>query len=130
MTTPAKAPLRNGLRDISVDEFWRDPLIVVELLRAKLDELPIDARRTPKFDEQMRTTLELLGAIAARRYTRISLLATLDLLYAAHYFLLLTDPKPDSETGGYNDDAEVFQRAFLKHEEEIHAFQNWLREQS
>src|SRR5258707_5602177 len=80
-----KAPLRNGLRDISMDEFWKDPLIVVETLQQKLEELPIDHKKNPRFAEQMRTALELLRAIGTRRYGKISCLAALDVLQAAHY---------------------------------------------
>ena len=128
MTTSAKkTPLRNGLRDISMDEFWKDPLIVVQTLQQKLDGLPIDRREYPKFAQQMGTVLELLRAIGTRRYGRISLLPAVDLFQAAHYFLLLTDRKPDSEAGGYRDDAEVFHQAFTKHELELREFESWLR---
>jgi len=124
-----KVPLRNGLRDISMDEFWKDPLIVVDTLQQKLADLPIDQKKNPRFADQMATALELLRAVGTRRFGKISFLATLDILQAAHYFLLLTDRTPDSQAGGYKDDAEVLQKAFAEHDAEIQEFRTWLREQ-
>ena len=129
MTTIRKAPVRHGLRDITMDEFWKDPLIVVDTLRQKLEALPIDPKKNPQFGRQMSTALELLRAIGTRRYGKISFLATLDLLQAAHYFLLLGDRTPDSQQDGYKDDAEVLDQAFTKHEAEIREFQHWLQAQ-
>ena len=127
--TARKAPVRNGLRDVSMDEFWKEPLIVVDTIQQKLAGLPIDPKKNPRFAKQMSTALELLRAIGTRRYGRISFLATLDLLQAAHYFLLLGDRKPDSQNEGYRDDAEVLHQAFTKHEAEIQEFERWLQGQ-
>ena len=126
----SKAPLRNGLRDVLMDDFWRDPMIVVDTLHQKLNGLPIDKKKNPRFAQEMSTTLELLRAIGTRRYGKISFLATLDLLQAAHYFLLLPDRTPDSEADGYKDDAEMLHQAFTKHAGEIHDFESWFRVQS
>ena len=131
MTTSAKkAPIRNGLRDISMDEFWKDPLVVVEAIHEKLQAIPIDAKNSPRFAAQMRTAQELLRALGTRRYGRVSCLAAVDLLQAAHYFLVLGDRTPDSRQGGYKDDAEVLNRVFTKHAAEIHDFEAWLKAQS
>ena len=127
--TARKAPVRNGLRDVSMDEFWKEPLIVVDTIQQKLAGLPIDPKKNPRFAKQMSTALELLRAIGTRRYGRISFLATLDLLQAAHYFLLLGDRKPDSQNEGYRDDAEVLHQAFTKHEAELQEFERWLQGQ-
>lgn len=130
MTTPAKkAPIRNGLRDISMDELWKDPLIVVETIHEKLQAVPIDSKKTPRFAAQMSIAQELLRALGTRRYGRISCLAALDLLQAAHYFLVLGDSNPDSQDGGYTDDAEALNQVFTKHEAEIHEFEAWLQAQ-
>jgi hypothetical protein len=130
MTTKvSRAPIRNGLRDISMDDFWKDPLIVVDILHQKLKALPIDAKKDPQFAKEMSTVLELLRAIGLRRYGVISLFATLDLFQAAHYFLLLGDKTPDSQDGGYKDDAEVLHRVFTTHETEIREFERWLQRQ-
>jgi len=72
---------------------------------------------------------ELLFALGTRRYTALSLLATVDILQAVDYFLVLDDFTPDSRKDGYADDAEIMHRAFVKHESEIRAFQEWLRVQ-
>jgi hypothetical protein len=128
-TIVRKTPIRNGLRDISMDDFWKDPLIVVETIQQKLKGLPIDPQKSPAFAKEMSTVMELLRAIGTRRYGKISFLASLDLLQAAHYFLVLGDRKPDSQTGGYTDDAEVLHQAFLKHPTEIREFEQWLRAQ-
>jgi len=124
-----KAPLRNGLRDVLMDDFWKDPLIVVDTLHQKLNGLPIDKKKNPTLAQEMRTALELLRAVGTRRYGKISFLAILDLLQAAHYFLLLSDRTPDSEEDGYKDDAEVLHQAFSKHVEEIREFEAWFRGQ-
>ncbi len=128
-TIVRKTPIRNGLKDISMDEFWKDPLIVVETIQQKLKALPIDALKHPLFAKEMDTAKELLRAIGTRRYGKISFLASLDLLQAAHYFLVLGDRKPDSEEGGYKDDAEVLHQAFVKHQTEMREFEQWLRTQ-
>ena len=125
-----KAPLRNGLRDISMEEFWKDPLIVVETVPQKLNELPIDTKKNPSLAKQIGTALELFRAVGMRRYGNISVLATLDLMQAAHYFLWLGDRNPDSQSDGYKDDAEIFQRAFTRHEREIRDFEQWLQTHS
>src|SRR6266567_2890550 len=88
ITTAKKTPLRNGLRDISMDDFWKDPLIVADTLHQKLNALPINPKKHPGLGNQMSTVIELLRAIGTRRYGRISLLAALDFFQAAHYFLL------------------------------------------
>ena len=93
-----KAPLRNGLHDISMEEFWKDPLIVVETVRQKLNDLPIDTKKNPSLAKQIGTALELFRAVGMRRYGNISVLATLDLMQAAHYFLWLGDRNPDSQS--------------------------------
>src|SRR5437868_2298009 len=128
--TTSKAPLRNGLKDISMDDFWKDPLIVVETVQQKLTELPIDRKKHPTFGKEMNIALELLRAIGTKRYGRISFLASLDLLQAAHYFLWLGDRKPDSQQDGYKDDAEILHQAFTRHELEIREFEQWLRTHS
>jgi len=129
ITATRKTPLRNGLRDISMDEFWKDPLVVADTLHEKVNGLPINPARHPKMVQQMSTLIELLRAIGRRRYGRISLLAAMDLFQAAHYFLLLADQKPDSQDNGYKDDAEVLDQAFTKHAAEIREFETWLRAQ-
>ena len=129
-TTAKKAPVRNGLRDVSMDEFWKDPFIVVETVQQKLKALPIDRKKDPAFAAQMSTAVELLRAIASRRYGRISVLAALDLFRAAHYFLWLGDTEPDSHNGGYKDDAVVFEQVFSRHAAEIREFEEWFRAHS
>ena len=37
-----KAPIRNGLRDITVEEFWKYPLIMSRAVDAKLQRLPVN----------------------------------------------------------------------------------------
>ena len=125
-----KVPLRNGLQDVLVEDFWKDPLIVVDTIHQKLNALPIDRKKNPGFAEQMGTTSELLRAVAMRRYGRVSFLALVDLLKAAHYFLLLGDRKPDSETDGYKDDAELLHQTFSRHAAEIGEFERWFRAQA
>ena len=129
ITTVRKTPLRNGLQDISMDDFWKDPLIVADTLHEKVNALPINPARHPKLAQQMSALIELLRAIGRRRYGRISLLAAMDLFQAAHYFLLLADQKPDSQDNGYKDDAEVLDQVFTKHAVEIREFETWLRAQ-
>jgi hypothetical protein len=129
ITTARKAPLRNGLRDISMDDFWKDPLIVADTLHEKLNGLPINPARHPKLAQQISTLIELLRAIGRRRYGRFSLLAAMDFFQAAHYFLLLADRKPDSQDNGYKDDAEILDQAFTKHAAEMREFEAWLRTQ-
>ena len=125
-TSLKKAPIRNGLRDISMDEFWKDPLIVVDALEQKLRGLPINAKKDPEFARQMKTAVELLRATGTRRYGKISVLAAMDIFQAAHYFLLLADRNPDSQDGGYDDDAAVMQQAFARHTAELREFERWL----
>ena len=112
-----------------MDEFWKDPLVVAETIHEKLQAVPIDPKRIPRFAAQMSTTQELLRALGTRRYGRISCLAALDVLQAAHYFLVLGDRNPDSQDGGYKDDAEVLNQVFTKHASEIHEFEGWLQTQ-
>jgi len=130
ITTARKAPLRNGLRDISMDDFWKDPLVVADTLHEKLNALPINPAKHPKLAQQVNRLIELLRALGRRRYGRISLLAATDLFQAAHYFLLLADQKPDSQDNGYKDDAEVLDQTFAKHAAEIREFEAWLRTQA
>jgi len=125
-TSVKKAPIRNGLRDISMDEFWKDPQVIADAVHEKLQAIPIDPKRYPRFAAQMGTTLELLRALATRRYGKISCLAALDLLQAAHYFLELGDRTPDSQADGYKDDAEVLNQVFTKHAAEIREFERSL----
>src|SRR5689334_10625284 len=86
ITTARKAPLRNGLRDISMDDFWKDPLVVADTLHEKLNALPINPAKHPKLAQQVNRLIELLRALGRRRYGRISLLAATDFFQSAHYF--------------------------------------------
>ena len=124
MITP-KAPLRNGLRDISMSEFWKDPLVVADNVERKLAELPIDRRKFPEFARQMAEVTFLLRAIGQRQYGSISLLAVLDILLAVDYFLVLQDELPDSLDSGYEDDARKLAAVFAKHQAELNEFRVW-----
>jgi len=126
-TNAQKSPVRNGLKDISVDEFWKNPFLLVEALQEKLNGVPVDVKLYPGLSEEIQLFKELLSAFAARRYGAISLLAIIDVLQAVDYFLVLNDFNPDSRDHGYDDDAEVVHRAFIKHEVEMCAFKKWLR---
>jgi len=126
---PRKSPVVNGLRDISMGEFWQNPLVPAETLREKLNGSPVDAKQFPQLAKEIQVVQELLFALGTRRYAAISVLATLDILQAVNYFLVLDDFTPDSRKDGYADDAEVVHRVFVKHEIEIRAFQEWLRVQ-
>jgi hypothetical protein len=122
-----KAPIRNGLRDIPMSEFWKDPLVVVDTVQRKLGELPIDARKLPQFAQQMDEVTRLLKAIGQRRYSSISLLAVLDVMLAMDYFLVLQDEQPDSRGEGYEDDAQELAAVFCKHQGELEEFRVWFR---
>jgi hypothetical protein len=124
-----KSPVVNGLRDISMGEYWSNPLLPAETLRAKLNGSPVDAKQFPQLSEEIQLVQELLFAFGSRRYGAISMLAMVDILQATDYFLVLDDGKPDSRDDGYADDAEVVHRAFVKHEAEFRAFKEWLRVQ-
>jgi hypothetical protein len=124
-----KSPVVNGLKDISMGEYWKDPLLPAEALREKLNGSPVDPKQYPQLAKEIHVVQELLLAIGTRRYAAISLRATVDLFQAVDYFLVLDDFTPDSRKGGYDDDAEVVHRVFVKHESEIRAFEAWLRVQ-
>jgi hypothetical protein len=124
-----KAPVLNGLRDITAGELWRNPLLPAETLQEKLNGIPVDVKLFPQLSEEIQLMQELLFAFGSRRYGEVSLLAMVDILQAADYFLVLNDRTPDSREDGYADDAEVVHRAFVKHETEIRAFKEWLRAQ-
>jgi hypothetical protein len=125
MTKPntQKSAVRNGLKDISLDDFWKNPLLPVEAIEDKLKGIPIDVKKYPGFSEEIRLFKQLLLAFATRRYGKVSLLAIVDVLQAVDYFLVLGDRNPDSRDGGYDDDAEIAHRVFLKHEIELRAFE-------
>ncbi len=127
--TSHKSPARNGLIDISADDFWKNPLLPVEALEEKLKGIPVDVKVYPILSEEIQLFKELLRAYGMRRYGKISLLAMIDVFQAVDYFLVLGDFNPDSRDRGYDDDAEVVHRVFLKHETELRAFKKWLREQ-
>jgi hypothetical protein len=124
-----KSPVVNGLRDVTMGEYWQNPLLLAESLREKLNGSPVDAKQFPKLAKEIQVVQELLLALGTRRYAAISLLATVDILQAVDYFLVLDDFTPDSRKDGYTDDAEVVHRVFVKHESEMRAFQEWLRVQ-
>jgi hypothetical protein len=124
-----KSPVLNGLRDISIEELWRNPLLPAETLQEKLIGIPVDLKRLPQLSQEIQLVKDLLLAVGTRRYGAISLLAMVDILQAADYFLVLTDRTPDSRHDGYADDAEVVHRAFVKHQGEFRAFKEWLRVQ-
>jgi hypothetical protein len=125
-TTTPKFPVRNGLKDIAAEEYWKNPLLPVEALQAKLNGVPVDVKTHPKLFEEIHLFKDLLSAFATRRYGAISLLAILDVFQAVDYFLVLNDFNPDSRDHGYDDDAEVVHRVYLKHEVEMRAFKKWL----
>ncbi|MGO8697729.1 MAG: hypothetical protein ACLQVY_08440 [Limisphaerales bacterium] len=127
--TAKKEPVVNGLRDISVAEFWGNPRLPAETLQAKLNGSPVDAKRYPQLSVEIQLVQELLFAFGSRRYGAISMLAMVDVLQAVDYFLVLNDFTPDSREGGYADDAEVVHRVFVKHETEMLAFKKWLHSQ-
>jgi hypothetical protein len=125
----SKSPALNGLRDISVEEFWRNPLLPAETLQSKINGIPVDLKQFPRLSEEIQLVKDLLFALGTRRYGAISLLALVDILQAVDYFLVLNDRTADSRTDGYADDAEVVHRVFVKHQGELHAFKEWLRAQ-
>jgi hypothetical protein len=127
--TAQKSPARNGLKDISASEFWSNPLLPVEAIEEKLKGIPVEVKVYPVFSEEIQLFKQLLRAYAMRRYGKISLLAMIDVLQAVDYFLVLGDFNPDSRDRGYDDDAEVVHKVFVKHEIEMRAFKKWLREQ-
>ena len=120
-----KCPVRNGLRDISMEEFWRNPLIVCETLEHKLQGLPVARARYPVFDVQIVEVLHLLRAVALRTYGEVSMLAVTDLLSAVDYFLLLRDERDDNRSDGYDDDAAKLRDVFAKHAGELAVFRRW-----
>ena len=124
-----KSPVTNGLRDISLQEFWSNPLLPAETLQAKLNGIPVDPKVFPQLAEEIRLIQELLFAFGSRRYGAISLLAIVDILLAVDYFISLDDGTPDSKEDGYADDAVVVHKAVLKHEAELKAFKQWLHSQ-
>src|SRR5580658_8185722 len=124
-----KSPVVNGLRDISMVEYWSNPLLPAETLQAKLNGSPVDAKQFPQLSEEIQLVQELLFALGSRRYGAISMLAMVDILQATDYFLVVDDGTPDSRDDGYADDAEVVHRAFVKHEAEFRAFKKWLLKQ-
>jgi hypothetical protein len=126
-TTTPKAPVRNGLKDISMEEFWKNPLLPVDALQEKLNGVPVDPKIYPGLSKEIQLFKELLTALGTRRYGAISLLAIIDVLQAVDYFLVQDDFNPDSRDHGYDDDAEVVHRAFLKHEAALRTFEKWLR---
>ena len=121
-----KSPITNGLRDISMAEYWSNPLLPAETLQAKLNGSPVDAKQFPQLSEEIQLVQELLFAMGSRRYGAISMLAMVDILQATDYFLVVDDGTPDSRDDGYADDAEVVHRVFVKHEAEFRAFKEWL----
>jgi hypothetical protein len=124
-----KSPVVNGLRDISMQEFWRNPLLPAEALQEKTNGIPVDEKLFPELSEEIQLLQELLFAFGSRRYGSISLLAMVEILQAVDYFLVLNDRTPDSREDGYADDAEVVHRAYVKHKDELLAFKKWLRAQ-
>lgn len=123
--TTYKSPLINGLRDISMEDWWKDPCIVASALERKLEGLPVNPNANPMLEVQIHNTLRLLRAIASRSYGQISMLAVVDLLLAVDYFLVLQDKHRDSHENGYNDDEEALQKVFKKHEHELDKFCLW-----
>ena len=123
------APLLNGLRDITMEQWWKDPLIVATALDQKLNNLPVNQNINPALDSHVHQALRLLRAVASRSYGRISMLAVLDLLLAVDYFLVLRDERRDSETHGYDDDAAKLREVFKKHAKELDAFRVWANQQ-
>ena len=124
-----RSPVINGLRDISIGDYWHNPIILAETLREKLNGSPVDAKQYPQLAKEIKVVQELLLALGTRRYSAISLRATVDIFQAVDYFLVMDDFTPDSREGGYTDDAEVLHKAFLKNENELRAFEEWLRAQ-
>lgn len=124
-----KAPIRNGLRDISIRDLLAEPSLLLDTLEKKLEGLPVDARKYGEFAVQLNETARLLRAVMTRTYTDISLLAIIDLLQAVDYVLVLQDDTPDSLAGGYQDDAQKVQEVFAKHKAELDLFRTWHRRQ-
>ena len=62
-----KSPVVNGLRDISMSEFWSNPLLLAETLQAKLNGSPVDAKEFPRLFEEIQVVRELLFAFGSRR---------------------------------------------------------------
>ncbi|PWU21383.1 MAG: hypothetical protein C5B50_01875 [Verrucomicrobia bacterium] len=124
-----KAPIRNGLRDITVAECANDPAMLAELVERKRQELPVNARKDQRFAQQLEDTVRLLQAVGARSYPQISLRAVLDVLLAVDYFLVLEDDCRDSRDQGYEDDAKELNEVFLKHQTELNEFRLWFSRQ-
>lgn len=112
-----------------MEEWWKDPYIVVDALERKLAGLPVNRKVNPVMDVEIHQTLRLLRAIASRSYGQISMLAILDLLQAIDYFLVLRDQRQDSHDSGYNDDEEALGKVFKKHEIELDDFRLWFNRQ-
>ena len=125
-----KAPIRNGLRDISIRELVAEPSLLLDTLEKKLEGLPVNARKYRDFALQMDETARILRAVMTRTYTDISLLALVDLLQAVDYVLVLQDDTPDTLTDGYQDDAQKLQEVFVKHKTELERFRVWHSQQS
>ena len=120
-----KCPVRNGLRDVTMDEFWKNPLIVCETLERKLRGLPVDQARYPGLADDIIDALHLLRAVALRNYGAISMLAVHDIILAVDYFLVLRDECEDSRLNGYMDDAEKLRETFSRNAEELSRFKRW-----
>lgn len=124
----SKCPVRNGLRDISMDEFWSNPLVVCETLEQKLSGLPVERTRYPVFDSQIVDALHLLRAVALRKYGGISMRAVNDLLGAVDYLLVLRDAQEDTRYDGYDDDAARLREVFARHATELTEFRRWFED--
>jgi hypothetical protein len=112
-----------------MEEWWRDPNIVVDALTRKLEGLPVNRKLNPVMDVEIHQALRLLRAIASRSYGQISMLAVLDLLLAIDYFLILKDKHNDSHDNGYDDDEDALRKIFKKHEIELNDFRLWFNQQ-
>jgi len=127
--TTKRSPVRNGLKDISLEELWKNSLLLADVLKEKLQGLPVNPKKFPLLAQEVQVMQELLLAVGTRRYGKLSLLAFVDILQALDGFLVLGDENPDTRADGYKDDAQLVHHAFVQHETEIRAFKEWLRAQ-
>jgi hypothetical protein len=125
-----KCPIQNGLRDISMEDYWRNPLVVCETAERKMRGLPIDRARFPALADQVVDALHLLQAVALRNYGAISMRAFHDVLAALDHFLVLRDDCDDSRVDGYADDAGHLNEVFARHTEELEIFRRWFHERN
>lgn len=115
---------RKGFTQLHVTELFR-PGPLLDVVTEKVNTLNSLNFCEHQLERDVRVLISLLRETLSRRYVHLSILAFAHILVALDHFVRVTDQKPDTHIGGYEDDMTIINGVLTEFRKEIAEFKAW-----